>query len=356
MTQFSAPQVGSQKPVRTVFSCISPSFGSVICRPAPGDSVSCVGFLPGFRGQPSPAWQPPRPTTSGSLHRLVRCSHSATRRPTDQSRLRSTSRSSAWLRPPTAAGTGWWHPTGDLQLRRRQVLRIDRRTSSSTSRSSAWLRPPTAAGTGSWHPTGVSSASATPSSTARPAACGSTSPSSAMAPTKDGKGYWLVASDGGIFSFGDAQFHGSTGAINLNKPVVGMTPHQDDWLLARRIRRRGLQLRRRQVLRLHRRRTPTEPAEKIVPPATVMGYWVVDQNGTAYPFGDASGAPPDDGSVLLEADAGRCCGPVRVRPVGKALHLGRKRTGRLRLLRAGARFLGERRGHLASRESPTTST
>ena len=32
-----------------------------------------------------------------------------------------------------------------------------------------------------------------------------------MAATADGGGYWLVASDGGIFTFGDAAFHGSTG-------------------------------------------------------------------------------------------------------------------------------------------------
>jgi hypothetical protein len=31
-----------------------------------------------------------------------------------------------------------------------------------------------------------------------------------------------VASDGGIFSFGDAKFYGSTGGIHLNQPVVGM--------------------------------------------------------------------------------------------------------------------------------------
>ena len=37
-----------------------------------------------------------------------------------------------------------------------------------------------------------------------------------------GQGYWLVASDGGIFSFGDADFYGSTGAMRLNKPIVGM--------------------------------------------------------------------------------------------------------------------------------------
>jgi hypothetical protein len=43
-----------------------------------------------------------------------------------------------------------------------------------------------------------------------------------MAPTSDGGGYWLVASDGGVFTFGDAVFQGSTGNISLNKPIVGM--------------------------------------------------------------------------------------------------------------------------------------
>ncbi len=45
-----------------------------------------------------------------------------------------------------------------------------------------------------------------------------------MAPTPDGGGYWLVASDGGVFSYGDAGFHGSAGNIALVKPVVGMAP------------------------------------------------------------------------------------------------------------------------------------
>ncbi|HEV2361007.1 MAG TPA: SpoIID/LytB domain-containing protein [Acidimicrobiales bacterium] len=56
-----------------------------------------------------------------------------------------------------------------------------------------------------------------------------------MATTLDGKGYWLVASDGGIFTFGDAKFHGSTGNIHLNKPIVGMAPAKDGagyWLVA----------------------------------------------------------------------------------------------------------------------------
>ena len=37
-------------------------------------------------------------------------------------------------------------------------------------------------------------------------------------------GYWLVAADGGIFSFGDAAFHGSMGGQHLNRPVVGISP------------------------------------------------------------------------------------------------------------------------------------
>jgi hypothetical protein len=43
-----------------------------------------------------------------------------------------------------------------------------------------------------------------------------------ISPTSDGKGYWEVAADGGIFSFGDAGFYGSTGAIRLNSPIVGI--------------------------------------------------------------------------------------------------------------------------------------
>ena len=56
-----------------------------------------------------------------------------------------------------------------------------------------------------------------------------------MAATPSGQGYWLVASDGGIFSYGDARFYGSSGAIHLNKPIVGMaaTPSgQGYWLVA----------------------------------------------------------------------------------------------------------------------------
>ncbi len=56
-----------------------------------------------------------------------------------------------------------------------------------------------------------------------------------MAATPGGGGYWLVATDGGIFAFGNAPFYGSTGSIKLNKPVNGMaaTPNgQGYWMVA----------------------------------------------------------------------------------------------------------------------------
>jgi hypothetical protein len=46
----------------------------------------------------------------------------------------------------------------------------------------------------------------------------------AMMSTFDGAGYWLVASDGGIFSYGDAGFQGSAGSLSLNAPVTGGAP------------------------------------------------------------------------------------------------------------------------------------
>ncbi len=43
-----------------------------------------------------------------------------------------------------------------------------------------------------------------------------------MAPTSDGRGYYLAASDGGVFTYGDAQFGGSMGGTKLSQPVVGI--------------------------------------------------------------------------------------------------------------------------------------
>jgi ligand-binding sensor domain-containing protein len=49
-------------------------------------------------------------------------------------------------------------------------------------------------------------------------------------PDGDGVGYWLVASDGGIFAF-DAPFRGSMGSTPLNKPVTGMVAFGNGYLM-----------------------------------------------------------------------------------------------------------------------------
>ena len=40
----------------------------------------------------------------------------------------------------------------------------------------------------------------------------------------DNAGYALVATDGGMFTFGGADFFGSTGSMKLNQPIVGLAP------------------------------------------------------------------------------------------------------------------------------------
>ena len=61
---------------------------------------------------------------------------------------------------------------------------------------------------------------------------------SIITPTANDGGYWLVASDGGIFSFGDAGIYGSIPGLglaptgsglpnSLNAPIVGMVPSAD---------------------------------------------------------------------------------------------------------------------------------
>jgi SpoIID/LytB domain protein len=73
------------------------------------------------------------------------------------------------------------------------------------------------------------------------------SPIVAMASSATGAGYWLVASDGGVFAYGDAGFYGSTGAIKLNRPIVD-----------------------------------------ILPTASGRGYWLIASDGGVFAFGDAN--------------------------------------------------------------------
>ena len=59
-------------------------------------------------------------------------------------------------------------------------------------------------------------------------------------------GYWFTASDGGVFAFGDAGFHGSLGSIPQSRPIVSITSSADGG-----------------------------------------GYWIANNNGAVSEFGDA---------------------------------------------------------------------
>ncbi|MHB8592868.1 MAG: C40 family peptidase, partial [Acidimicrobiales bacterium] len=126
-----------------------------------------------------------------------------------------------------------------------------------------------------------------------------------MAATPDGKGYWLVASDGGIFAFGDAVFHGSMGGRPLAGPIVAMAATPDGngyWLEASD----GGIFTFGDAVFAGSTPTPTgaEPPERIVSTKSGAGYWVVDQNGTAVAFGDARGAPPVQALLLAPVTPG----------------------------------------------------
>ena len=41
-----------------------------------------------------------------------------------------------------------------------------------------------------------------------------------MSATPNGAGYWEVASDGGLFAFGNAGFYGSMGGQHLNLSLI----------------------------------------------------------------------------------------------------------------------------------------
>ena len=116
-----------------------------------------------------------------------------------------------------------------------------------------------------------------------------------MAATHDGGGYWLVASDGGIFAFGDASFEGSMGSHHLNEPIVGMAPTHDGkgyWLVASDggIFAFGDASFEGSL----GSSPPPSPIVNMTPTPDNDGYWLVSQDGTVYGFGDVG----HDGSLM----------------------------------------------------------
>ncbi len=101
-------------------------------------------------------------------------------------------------------------------------------------------------------------------------------------------GYWLSASDGGIFSFGTARFYGSSGSLRLAAPVVGMasTPTGHGyWEVAAD---GGVFTFGTAGFKGSAAGTPGgQGTVSIVPTATGYGYDLVTGMGAVVPFGDA---------------------------------------------------------------------
>ncbi len=120
----------------------------------------------------------------------------------------------------------------------------------------------------------------------------------AMATTADGGGYWLVASDGGVFSYGDAAFHGSTGGLVLTQPVVGMAadPATDGyWLVASD----------GGIFAFDAPFDGSEGGQPLDQPIVGMastrdggGYWLVARDGGVFSFGDAAFHGSEGGQPL----------------------------------------------------------
>jgi hypothetical protein len=120
-----------------------------------------------------------------------------------------------------------------------------------------------------------------------------------MASTPTERGYWLVAADGGIFPFGDARGYGSTGGAHLNSPIVAMArtaTGRGYWLVASDGgifpfgdaggfgSTGGMHL--------------NAPIVGMASTATGRGYWLVANDGGIFPFGDAGGYGSTGGTHL----------------------------------------------------------
>ena len=107
----------------------------------------------------------------------------------------------------------------------------------------------------------------------------------------NGAGYWMVASDGGIFAF-DAPFEGSTGGMQIDSPIAGMAA------------------------------TPSD-----------AGYWLTTEDGTVYPFGDATGQLPTGHDFAGLPVSGMAANPAGPGYWQVDLNADLQATGRLHLSR-----------------------
>ena len=129
-------------------------------------------------------------------------------------------------------------------------------------------------------------------------------------------GYWLVGSDGGIFTFGAAHFYGSTGSLELQRPIVGIAPTSSRtgyWLVASdggifafdtgfygSVPGLGFNPAGSGLAN-----SLNDPIVGMVPSTTGHGYFMVASDGGVFAFGDAhfAGSCPGIGGCVGAAVA-----------------------------------------------------
>ncbi|MHB1720403.1 MAG: hypothetical protein ACYCV1_09790 [Acidimicrobiales bacterium] len=125
-----------------------------------------------------------------------------------------------------------------------------------------------------------------------------TAPVVSIVPTLDRGGYWLVGADGGVYSFGDATFYGSMAGRHLDAPVVGMAATPDGggyWLVGADggVYSFGGATFYGSMAGRHL----DAPVVGMAATPDGGGYWLVGADGGVYSFGDATfygSAPADD--------------------------------------------------------------
>jgi endonuclease/exonuclease/phosphatase family metal-dependent hydrolase len=110
-----------------------------------------------------------------------------------------------------------------------------------------------------------------------------------MARTPSDHGYWLVGKDGGVFAFGDAGFYGSLPGLSVNvNNIVGMAPTKDGkgyWLVGSD---GGVfAFGNAAFFGSMGGRPLNAPVQAIAPTATSQGYWLAAEDGGVFAFGDA---------------------------------------------------------------------
>ena len=243
-----------------------------------------------------PALRHPRPpyrlrwrTVSGCSPVTAACSRSGTRATTDRPPVAALRRVIGMASSPS--GNGYWLVAtdgGSLRVRRRALLRLDRRVAPEPRRSSASARRRPGTATGSSRPTAASSRSATRASTARPAASGSNQPIVGMA--ADADRHTATGSSPPTAASSRSATRASTArpAALANQPIVGIATDltgRGYWLAG--ARRRRVHVRRRAEPRRHPASHLRLPVRGITSTPSGRGYWLAAGDGGVFAFGDA---------------------------------------------------------------------